>query len=78
MALEADYNTMDVLNESQYECIDKEIHTSVMDAANLLLKVPKAWWMLETGHKFCSLQFWQAKLSFQQNRMDRTKELEQL
>eukprot|EP00957_Ditylum_brightwellii_P105257 8023552-Ditylum_brightwellii.AAC.1 len=38
MALEADFNTMGVLNESQYEYIDQELHTAVMNAANLLLK----------------------------------------
>eukprot|EP00957_Ditylum_brightwellii_P195825 14920003-Ditylum_brightwellii.AAC.1 len=49
-----------------------------MDAANSLSKVPKACWTLEIGHKFRLLQYWRAKLSFQQNNMDGTHKLQQL
>eukprot|EP00957_Ditylum_brightwellii_P118521 9039327-Ditylum_brightwellii.AAC.1 len=49
-----------------------------MDAAHSLPKVPKAWWTPETGHNFRLLQYRRAKLSFQQNNMDRTHTLQQL
>eukprot|EP00957_Ditylum_brightwellii_P184923 14083931-Ditylum_brightwellii.AAC.1 len=48
-----------------------------MDTASLLRPVPRAWWHPGIENAFRIQQCWKAELSFQQNKVDGSMELEQ-
>eukprot|EP00957_Ditylum_brightwellii_P088646 6751759-Ditylum_brightwellii.AAC.1 len=49
-----------------------------MDAASPLPPAPRAWWHLEIINAFRLQQYWKTELSFQQNKVDGSMELEQI